>query len=601
LYIGGNTNEKNKGVSLMVLVITIIVIIILAGTVILSLSKNNPIDQASEATFKESVSSYSAQLDLYNTTQYATSLGSYNPELLEADSTKATYNGIAISGKPNIYSILTSIKPTDTTFAIKKGKLVYKGSNSNELDWIEEASLENMNRPNLYLIPNPADNSIYLGWNIYDTSQPYLYKAYQQKEGSTDFQSISTSNLKSNVKVLNIYPNSGTNQTFTNWKGVTSTLPLGASLKKWMEEANVDNPKGYGKGLIDVDAVDINVFNLNPSSYMKNPDGSWKYDSIFLGSWNVNGGQDITQVGADLIKKFIQDGRGYLSGHDTVWSNVTATYSRQFRQYTNIKIGSYYEGNYLFPSGDVDFPSAITYPATVYGAQVKICKKGLLTNYPWNIGELNTVLNVPSSHTTSQFAYGDIWLKYDNITDTLSPDGLGTNNYYLTTWNNTAMIQTGHSNGSATADEQKLIANTLFYLSQLTDQTYLDDNSGQDIKAPNAPVINSATINGTTGKVDIVYSASQDLGSIYSYYIEAIAQNDSSVTKTGVKTATITSGIAGYSIVVDTATNTIPPNTVNATALNISLDKPVGANIYVHIKAIDNKGNVSSTTNIKAI
>ena len=40
-------------------------------------------------------------------------------------------------------------------------------------------------------------------------------------------------------------------------------------------------------------------------------------------------------------------------------------------------------------------------------------------------------------------------------------------NFYLTTWNNTAMIQTGHSNGQSTPDEQKLLANTLFYLSQL--------------------------------------------------------------------------------------------------------------------------------------
>lgn len=46
---------KKKGISLIVLVITIIVIIILAGTVILSLSSNNPITQAEEASFKNTV------------------------------------------------------------------------------------------------------------------------------------------------------------------------------------------------------------------------------------------------------------------------------------------------------------------------------------------------------------------------------------------------------------------------------------------------------------------------------------------------------------------------------------------------------------------
>ena len=57
--------------------------------------------------------------------------------------------------------------------------------------------------------------------------------------------------------------------------------------------------------------------------------------------------------------------------------------------------------------------------------------------------------------------------------------------YYLTTWNNTAMIQTGHSNGASTEDERKVLANTLFYLKQLTKKTELLDNSARDIADPN--------------------------------------------------------------------------------------------------------------------
>ena len=45
--------NKRRGISLMVLIVTIIVIIILALTVILTLSKNNPIESAREAKFKE--------------------------------------------------------------------------------------------------------------------------------------------------------------------------------------------------------------------------------------------------------------------------------------------------------------------------------------------------------------------------------------------------------------------------------------------------------------------------------------------------------------------------------------------------------------------
>ena len=57
--------------------------------------------------------------------------------------------------------------------------------------------------------------------------------------------------------------------------------------------------------------------------------------------------------------------------------------------------------------------------------------------------------------------------------------------YYLTTWNNTAMIQTGNSNGESTEDERKVLANTLFYLKQLTHKTEILDNSARDIADPN--------------------------------------------------------------------------------------------------------------------
>ena len=64
------------------------------------------------------------------------------------------------------------------------------------------------------------------------------------------------------------------------------------------------------------------------------------------------------------------------------------------------------------------------------------------------------------------------------------PQGLNIK-YYLTTWNNTAMIQTGNSNGESTEDERKVLANTLFYLKQLTKKTEVLDNSARDIADPN--------------------------------------------------------------------------------------------------------------------
>ena len=67
--------------------------------------------------------------------------------------------------------------------------------------------------------------------------------------------------------------------------------------------------------------------------------------------------------------------------------------------------------------------------------------------------------------------------------------------YYLTTWNNTAMIQTGSSNGASTEDERKVLANTLFYLKQLTHKTEILDNSARDIADPNKPANITTAVN----------------------------------------------------------------------------------------------------------
>ena len=84
----------------------------------------------------------------------------------------------------------------------------------------------------------------------------------------------------------------------------------------------------------------------------------------------------------------------------------------------------------------------------------------------------------------------------ENFTPSVDEQALGANNkYYLTTWNNTAMIQTGHSNGQSTEDERKVLANTLFYLKQLTHKTEILDNSARDLENPNKPANITTAVN----------------------------------------------------------------------------------------------------------
>ena len=85
---------------------------------------------------------------------------------------------------------------------------------------------------------------------------------------------------------------------------------------------------------------------------------------------------------------------------------------------------------------------------------------------------------------TGKYEFDSGWQKEVNF-DKLPKTPEYNYKYYLTTWNNTAMIQTGNSNGASTEDERKVLANTLFYLKQLTHKTEVLDNSARDIADPN--------------------------------------------------------------------------------------------------------------------
>ena len=122
------------------------------------------------------------------------------------------------------------------------------------------------------------------------------------------------------------------------------------------------------------------------------------------------------------------------------------------------------------------------------------------------------MLNIPLTHTNSNGAMGNTWMEIigsymsgdgfiekDNDEQRFIPQNVNTK-YYLTTWNNTAMIQTGHSNGESTEDERKVLANTLFYLKQLTHKTEILDNSARDIADPNklANITTAVNVDNTT-------------------------------------------------------------------------------------------------------
>ena len=103
--------NKRKGISLIVLVITILVMIILAGVVVVSLQKNNPIEKSKEATLRTDIMSYLDELSL----TIATRASQGNMEKLNATGTE-------------IKGYIHSIKDTDIeSFEIVENKLAYVG------------------------------------------------------------------------------------------------------------------------------------------------------------------------------------------------------------------------------------------------------------------------------------------------------------------------------------------------------------------------------------------------------------------------------------------------------------------------------------------
>lgn len=441
--------------------------------------------------------------------------------------------------------------------------------------------------------PHGAQDYISLSWTKPTSDQNYTYQLYQKKPESSEFQTIPA---KSTAKVLNVYPNVGEMISFTTYYGQQYTLPKAASLKMWMETPNPDHPKGYGKGLISVDPVTLADFNSNPSLYLKNPDGSWKYDVVFFGSWDCNGdcreNGDISVEAKNLLDEFIETGRGVLFGHDTLHgAHQGHPNFAYFRTRLNLKLQNF------------DPIDSIPY---VSSDEILIKKKGLLTNYPWQIGEIGSTLKIPYAHTSSQIALGDVWMEFTNYEGRFDqwtgPEmkdpqtGTGTNGYYLTTWNNLAMIQTGHSKGEATPDEQKVLANTLFYLSQITDQNSWDDHSGQDVAAPNQP--GEPTVDVQNGIVTIEIPPVTDNGSQYEYYVEATGHNGVKYTS-NIVSVTITSGIKGYSIVIDQNPDTVPDSVVETTGTTYQTTLGFKGPFYVHIAAIDNAGNKSPVTHVQ--
>lgn len=416
------------------------------------------------------------------------------------------------------------------------------------------------------LTPNTNGyGSVSLDWRQYNYSNKN-FKVYKSSDGGRTYETVGIDYRSvTQVRLLQIYPiDAAANQ-----------------LKVWMEN------NGYGKGIIKVDSVYIDTFNANPYGYLKDSNGNWRYDVLLFGTWDCNNHKDISDSAYNAVSQFINAGRGVIFGHDTIChfnaSPATHKNFEKFKNLLNLTITDYYE--------NIDY-SGYVGSAKAGGTKVRIKRKSLFTTYPWSIGNVGTELTIPYAHTLRQALpnTNNVDLQFSSYAS-----GYENESWYLTIKNNCAMIQTGHSSGQATTDEQKILANLVFYMNQLLFNTYTtNDASAQDVAKPNTP-------NVSQNNSKMSYTA-DDNGSTYWYYVESFSKDDTTasglIDRSEKKSLTVTTGVKKYRYLFsNNATETLTTSKGTETT---GTTVPVNYGYkYFHVAAVDGAGNIGATKSVE--
>mgnify|MGYP000938297100 CR=1 FL=1 len=357
-----------------------------------------------------------------------------------------------------------------------------------------------------------------------------------------------------------------------------------------------------GKQIIKVDHVTVKEFETNPNMI-------WNYDVMMHGIWNVNHLNVINDNAIEVVRKYIDAGKGVLISQEALgYQYGNSRGMGKLKDKFNIVVGKWGNNQY-------DVPRAWIYG----GTKIKQNKSGVITQFPWNTGNIGEKLNIRHTHTTSNAAKGDVWFEltdgdyYKQAYSTVVPEAEfikseeEKNNvlsreanarYYLTTWNNTAMTQAGHEGDTTTEVERKIIANTLIYLTQSFKRNQMVDDSAKDIAEPNKPVNISTAVN-EDNTTNIKFNRPEDKGSTYEYYVEETNENlqktNSNTQKVEVKT-----GVKKYKYqVVEGSADPVEGEWREVETTGDNENLPIGqinytgTPKYIHIKAVDGAGNES--------
>ncbi len=150
-------------------------------------------------------------------------------------------------------------------------------------------------------------------------------------------------------------------------------------------------------------------------------------------------------------------------------------------------------------------------------------------------------------------------------------------------------IKVGHATQTELSRDGKKI-----YEGKLSE---FEDKSATDKEGPN--IVTDYSVKVDSSKQTLMVKEPSDNGTSYEYQIKAISNDGSGTYTSDKEIVEVTSGIAGYSYVIDKNKSTNPNGNINSEDGIIELDKDVYKDHYLHIQALDKAGNKSEVNHIK--
>ena len=234
--------KKKKGISLIVLIITIIVVIILAVTVILTITKNNPIESAKEAVFKEDVRAFQDELNMYISNEYTRLQGQRDIKI-----TAKGYGKDGDKDKDSVYTYIPDFKKKyEGKLAIKDDMIVYVGSDAKEKEWLLNSGVYMAKTLTVKYVDQDGnrlkeDESITLMDNYYSVDVPEI-------EGYIRFSEKLEGKISQDIEVIAEYYLENDNLAF---------MGLDASGKEATDEASIVSYEVTGIGECNVSKIAI--------------------------------------------------------------------------------------------------------------------------------------------------------------------------------------------------------------------------------------------------------------------------------------------------------------------------------------------------------